>query len=305
MAKCLICDLDGVHGATFSDVDTEVECKKCGHFRHTGTFKSLMGHQTKESKARLSGWIWEQNHSGIVPKLTEYNLPAILARPATTFSERAKRLLMYMDEKTEKLGQSFKLHRELHVQAMLEAEDANEVAFVAGHLGSLGLINALSSPEPLWSLTGKGFEKADEWRVSISSGTQGFVAMWFDDSTEEAWQQGLQKGITDAGYRPFRIDMKEHANKICDEIIAEIRRSRFVVADYTGHRGGVYYEAGFAAGRGLPVIPTCRKDEIGKLHFDVRQYNCIDWQTPDELARRLKVRIEAILGDGPRKLDHG
>jgi hypothetical protein len=26
-------------------------------------------------------------------------------------------------------------------------------------------------------------------------------------------------------------------NKICDEIIAEIRQSKFLVADFTGHRG--------------------------------------------------------------------
>ena len=40
---------------------------------------------------------------------------------------------------------------------------------------------------------------------------------------------------------------------------------------------------------------------MSDLHFDIRQYNCIDWETPDELARRLKVRIEAVIGDGPLK----
>jgi nucleoside 2-deoxyribosyltransferase len=127
------------------------------------------------------------------------------------------------------------------------------------------------------------------------------VAMWFHDDMSAAWRDGLQKGISAAGYKPLRIDNKEHANKVCDEIISEIRRSRFLVADYTGHRGGVYYEAGYAAGRGLPVILTCRKDAMTDLHFDIRQYNCIDWQSPAELARRLEVRIEAILGDGPFK----
>jgi len=97
----------------------------------------------------------------------------------------------------------------------------------------------------------------------------------------------------------MRIDRKEHANKICDEIVAEIRRSPFLVADYTGQRGGVYYEAGFAAGLGIPVILTCRKDDLKNIHFDVRQYNCIHWETPSELARRLQVRIEAVIGDGP------
>jgi hypothetical protein len=146
-----------------------------------------------------------------------------------------------------------------------------------------------------------GWRKYSELKREGVATSQAFVAMWFDQSTEEAWTNGLRKGIADSGYDPLRINMKEHVNKICDEIIAEIRRSRFVVADYTGHRGGVYYEAGFAAGRGLTVIPTCRKDEMDKLHFDVRQYNCIDWQSPAELAQRLQARIEAILGDGPRK----
>ena len=68
----------------------------------------------------------------------------------------------------------------------------------------------------------------------------------------------LNCGIEDAGYEAVRIDEKEHTNKIDDEIIAEIRRSRFVVADFTqgkdGARGGVYYEAGFAHGLGIEVI---------------------------------------------------
>ena len=82
--------------------------------------------------------------------------------------------------------------------------------------------------------------------------SQGFVAMWFDDSMTEAYEKGIQPAIEDAGYKAMRIDQKEHANKIDDEIIAEIRRSRFIVADFShggdGARGGVYYEAGFAHG---------------------------------------------------------
>jgi hypothetical protein len=33
--------------------------------------------------------------------------------------------------------------------------------------------------------------------------------------------------------------------------MAEIQKSRFVVADYTGQRNGVYFEVGFAVGLGL------------------------------------------------------
>lgn len=142
--------------------------------------------------------------------------------------------------------------------------------------------------------------QAEEWSRPYTVAVQGFVAMWFADKMKTAWEEGFYPAIDGAGYKPQRVDSKEHVNKICDEIVAEIRRSRFVVADFTGQRGGVYYEAGYASGRDIPVIWTCRKDELHKLHFDIRQYNCIDWETPQELARRLKVRIEAVIGEGPR-----
>jgi hypothetical protein len=38
--------------------------------------------------------------------------------------------------------------------------------------------------------------------------------MWFDPDLDTAWKDGFQKGISAAGYKPMRIDTKEHANKI-------------------------------------------------------------------------------------------
>lgn len=117
--------------------------------------------------------------------------------------------------------------------------------------------------------------------------------------------------MSGAGYQPLRIDKKEHVNRIDDEIFADIRRSRFVIADFThgdsGVRGGVYFEAGFAQGLGLPVIWTCRKDMLSedKLHFDIRQYNFLEWtdENLEDFKDRLQKRIEAILGRGTWKPD--
>jgi nucleoside 2-deoxyribosyltransferase len=100
----------------------------------------------------------------------------------------------------------------------------------------------------------------------------GFIAMWFDKSVDET-HAAMEAAIRNTGHDPLRIDRKEHNNKIDDEIVAAIRRCKFVVADFTGHRGGVYFEAGFAMGLGLPVIWLCQKDELEKIHFDTRQYN--------------------------------
>ena len=91
-------------------------------------------------------------------------------------------------------------------------------------------------------------------------------------------------------------------------MIAEIRRSRFVVADFTqgadGNRGSVYYEAGFAFGAGVPVIFTARADSLGGLAFDTRQYSHLTWSEPAELRRKLTHRIDATLGAGPLASAH-
>ena len=100
--------------------------------------------------------------------------------------------------------------------------------------------------------------------------------MWFDRSMKDLREKGIKPGIMDAGYDPIRIDETESIEKIDDAIIAEIRRSRFIVVDFThgenGARGSVYYEAGFAHGMEIPVIFLCRKDMISEIHFDTRQH---------------------------------
>ena len=129
--------------------------------------------------------------------------------------------------------------------------------------------------------------------------------MWFHESLKEVREQGIKPAIIDAGYNPFLIDEDEYIGKIDDRIIAEIRHSKFIVADFTqgedGARGSVYYEAGFARGLEIPVFSTCHKNSINDVHFDTRQYNHIVWEKPEDLRKKLAYRISAEIGDGPKK----
>ncbi|MCY2930541.1 MAG: hypothetical protein NTV86_13790 [Planctomycetota bacterium] len=165
------------------------------------------------------------------------------------------------------------------------------------------------------TLLPKGWEKVESLNSIARESKQGFVAMWFSPEMEGFFNQGIVPGVNDAGFECKRIDGVEHINKICDEIVAEIRKSRFVVADFTAGcckncpgcehnqscpdkvraRGGVYFEAGLALGLGIPVIWTIRKDQIDQVHFDTRQYNHIVYETPEELRERLKNRIAATI----------
>jgi hypothetical protein len=283
----------------------QLHCARCGDyditFEAVFDLKSVL--ESSPSRTLISEWIWEQNSLGVVPRITPDGLVSLSTRRKLPFFERAQRLLIFLADRTSVLNTGVDCIGYPPVHAMLQTFNDNEVGAVAQFLAGRGWIRLEGILLDRAYVLGDGFIQAEEWKRKVAQSAQAFVAMWFDAGTADAWEHGLRKGIVDAGYRPLRIDKAEHINKICDEIIVQIKRSRFLVADYTGHRAGVYYEAGYAAGRDLPVILTCQKSEIDKLHFDVRQFNCIDWETPVELASRLEARIGAVIGDGPLKIN--
>jgi nucleoside 2-deoxyribosyltransferase len=84
--------------------------------------------------------------------------------------------------------------------------------------------------------------------------------------------------------------------RFASALLLKIRRSRFVVADVTNQKEGMYFEAGFAMALGLPVIWCCRKDDLDKLHFDTRQYNHIVWDQPSDLRDQLSDTYERPFG---------
>jgi len=122
-----------------------------------------------------------------------------------------------------------------------------------------------------------------------------FVAMWFDPSLTDAYELGIAMAVKDCGFKAFRVDRKEHNNQITDEIIAGIRSAEFMVADFTGHRTGVYYEAGFARGLGRDVIYCCREDDFKRRHFDLHVMNHIVWTDPENLRVQLARRIKSTI----------
>ncbi len=130
-----------------------------------------------------------------------------------------------------------------------------------------------------------------------------FVAMWFNEQMDEPYTEGIAEAVRQSGYYPVRVDREEFNEKIDDQIMAEIKRSRFVIADFTSEignpRGGVYFEAGFGIGISIPVIFSVREDQIEHVHFDTKMFNHIVWTDTNDLRDKLKNRILATIGEGP------
>ena len=282
-----------------------------GIYRITrSVIKSLEQLDIQQKKA-VTSWIVEQHRSGIEgPLIDTYNLEKISARRPLTFSEKINNALRFFDRQSNSLQQFVQFGgratpNTYGILAECELNDGREATNFFHRLKEMGYLEGeMYADGPQLRLSNTGLLRLEETQRQSPDSTQAFIAMWFDPKMNEAWEH-LEKAIIDSGYKAIRIDKKEHANKIDDEIIAEIRRSKFLVADFTcdprNPRGGVYYEAGFAQGLGLRVIWTAHKDSINDVHFDTRQYNHILWETPDELYNALKNRIGAVIGDGPLK----
>ncbi|MFK4316205.1 nucleoside 2-deoxyribosyltransferase [Bacillus sp. RC55] len=146
------------------------------------------------------------------------------------------------------------------------------------------------------TVTAKGWNRIAELEKGREADTkQVFVAMSFSPKMDSPYKNAITKAIKEAGYQPIRIDEAEHNNDITDEIIVKIRQSKFVIADFTGHRAGVYFEAGYAVGLGKTVIWTCKDDDFKDIHFDTRQFSHIKWSTENELYQKLLNRIKATI----------
>lgn len=320
MTDQVICPIWGTPAARSLDDDSPdaqavFSARTGGKYRITGTARAILDAKKMSAAQRVSltSWLVAQRKAGItVPTITSTNLDAAISRSQLSFSDRVDVTLQFLQKIRPRLDQQFVFsptqnpdNETQTFMAETETEVPAELRSLLVTVHKMGLLEAnLSGPAGLFWISASGWQRLDTLRARSGATPQAFVAMWFHPTTQEAYEKGIVRAIEDSGYRPIRIDQKEHINKIDDEIIAEIRRSHFVVADFTCEPGkvcgGVYFEAGFAMGLRIPVIWTCR-DGTSDLHFDTRQYAHLIWTTPDDLRGQLRARIGAVIGQGPLK----
>jgi hypothetical protein len=182
---------------------------------------------------------------------------------------------------------------------LIYAANWQEASYLMGQLSRRGFVSQVGGTNR-FQVTADGYERMEQLEASsYKSIRNAFVAMWFDKSRDLIYSEAIVPAIRDAGYQAVRIDKKEHINRIDDEIIAQLRQSRFLVADFTGQRNGVYYEAGFMHGLGRNVFWLVEKKELDNTHFDLRQYNFIGYESSADAKTRLRNRILAVEGKGP------
>jgi nucleoside 2-deoxyribosyltransferase len=301
MNTCPFCDNPLKNSSANSFIDN-VDCIVCGRYSIDVSARRISCNQEYIGKRYIfSGILREASDRGNPIKITEDKIQDILdsaSIPDGPF-EKIDRILQYVYHQADTDASIVEIlsHRDYPIAY---AKDSKEFSYYLNKAVELKYLENRKSGR--YRLELDGWKRVDDIEKKQVKSNQAFVAMWFDDKMNPAWEEGFKLALKKTGYNPIRVDLIEHNEKICDRIIAEIRKSGLLVADFTGNRGGVYFEAGFAKGLGIPVIWTCRKDHLDDVHFDTRQFNHIEWETPKELKDRLVDRIEATLPNRVKRL---
>lgn len=280
----------------------ELDCPRCGEFGVSGSVLSQLGTLDERQNANASGFLRENPYHFILTT----NIDDLKNIKTPNVGEKADKLFLYLTKSFLNPGQLIDYDRYLKKGNLLSISwciDFSELVYlVEDYLSDTKgyLEKVVIGDRKTCKITPKGWEYLEKRKLTSLESQIAFVAMWFNKKVKQLWEKAVKQGIEEAGYKAVRIDMKQHNNRIDDEIIATIRSSKFLVADFTGQRGGVYFESGLAIGLGLPVIWLCRKDELKKVHFDTRQYNFIAWDDNklEDLKKAIRFRIEGTIGRG-------
>jgi nucleoside 2-deoxyribosyltransferase len=284
-------------------------CAVCGIFRATERFLyELPAKETTEGKLlyklsyqfRLASQNFSQPNE--LPLHLAAEIPMLLNHSDPSVKTKMELLLSLLASKCSYPGEDVTFDYSTDYP-LISAQNNDEVKFFIKSLSSQGLLElneyeSDAQDASVCKLTTDGWKELDRINQSGPASTNAFIAMAFSPD-RDPFREAIKSAVKKAGYFPLRVDEVEHINHIDDQIIAEIRGSKFMIADSTLQRNGVYFEAGFMLGLGRPVIWVCEKEDLKNVPFDTRQYNTIDYADAEDLRTRLQYRIEAILGKGP------
>jgi len=289
---CPLCD----HAdATFQSSDPVlIACPVCGQYEMT--FQLEVDRDMRGQRhPYLSAATRKANDSGHRLVLGTDNWREVEEEQrAIRVTEKLSQLLRLVAERSGGLGSVWKVDVNRDYP-LIAAQHSGELRIYLEYLAEKGFLIPITKQPDGWccALSVPGWQEIEP--IPAIGGIPGrcFVAMSFDDSLDDAYRLGIKPAILDCQFDPVCLkDISTNAG-ITDRILSEIRLAQFVVADFTGQRGGVYFESGFARGLGREVIWSCRKDELHLVHFDIKHFGHVLWDDPPDLRRRLAESIRA------------
>jgi hypothetical protein len=260
-SMCPVCrELPADFGLLPGTGATEHTCPRCGTYDSTMEFVQDSASAIPNSlRPYLSAATRAASEQGQKIELTTKNWRDLAEQnERATVTARVDKLLRAIAKKSRTPGTGVLLTFE-HDFPLAGASNSRELVAYLQYVYAKRFIFPLADENATgggeFTLTVDGWQ-AIEPRPNIG-GEPGrcFVAMSFDPALDDAYAMGIKPAIEE-DLKQKAVCMKEIATNegITDRILSEIRLAEFVVADFTGQRGGVYFEAGFARGLGYLVM---------------------------------------------------
>lgn len=304
--KCPICKLPEQEIIRKSGAGDKItfKCLRCGKFKISHSAE--LAANRKKPGPKISGWIRNLQELGMdIPEIESKTLAEIeQSIPDYNPSDKQYLFLRNLSRKSKFPGDSVSLIPGLDYP-LAWASAPEEILFYIRFLVERDLLvwtedreSSLARGDDSVSVavSPHGWAYLDEYEQRAIELSQAYVAISPSQSMKVMWEKAIKPAINEAGYKACCVDIENQTDKINAKIITEIRNSLFVVAEVTENRQIVYFEAGYATGRNLPVIWCVRKDNLKSVKFDARQYNHVVWNTPQELKEKLYDAICAVVG---------
>ncbi|MDD4102019.1 MAG: hypothetical protein PHU80_05235 [Kiritimatiellae bacterium] len=314
---CPVCKTPNVSHSGAGASTSEIHCPRCGRFliqtlAETRLLNSPPPFPPSHLLSGLCRNTWDNLGEKLLVTVDMFQSWANLDKTAkilvprdTDLPAKGDYLLKYIRRKSKSLADTVSFTpAELSVGF---CANKKELLFCLSYLSSKGLVEEEPGNQKPKGAANAGLEyrlTPAGWLAldvpATATEPMAAVALSLENDTDTLWSQGFAAAAQKAGYKAVRIDSREHANKINDEMIVGVRHARILVADLSGQSPLAYFQAGLAAGLGKPVFWTCeeRAAQDKKLHLEIRQHLVTTWSNDklDDFALRLCHRIEAALG---------
>jgi len=316
--NCYICNNTAT--ITQTNADSKLfNCPRCGKFYISGSMESyILDRGDKSNYYKVSSWIREQNDEfNNTPTLD--NFDEILEIREKTIQEKFDLMMLFLKECPENIElrdvESYWItmsHLGVEVDEDIVSysnlillkswiKDYSELLkFASKAIENNLLIGEVDKGINYFGfnhLTFDGLQYLESLDQPNKSSRNIFVAFNFSDELNTIFNTHVKKAIEELGFNYIIVNQNstEHNRAISDEIIAKLKSSRIVIADFTNHRNSVYFEAGFAMGMKIPIIWTCQEGHEDDLSFDTRQYPHLIWRDGEDLRKQVSDRIQVII----------
>lgn len=304
--NCILCGRKSQLDENDINIKKLLNCEYCGKFYEMDSLKQFLykcnSDEYKESfnisnLYKVSSWIREQNDEfNIHPEIDTEKFVKILNMRDKKIKEKFDLMMEYLSS----CKINFQLDNKVLVKCFIKDENefeklyqyALEKKFIEGALSKI--LNDFIYPI-FRGLTFDGMQYIEELEEPNKNSKNIFVAFNFAPDIIEIFENFVKPSIEELGftYTIVNHETTPHDQKITDEIVAKLKSSRLIIADFTNNSTNVYFESGFAMGMRIPVIWTCKKGH--KFSFDTGQFPHITWENGEDLKAQLVNRIQVII----------